>query len=133
MGITIRFFDMNNGLTSTGRVLALKGIVVQIITSLLLCILALVFNTSILYAVLLGCIIFVIPHSIFAYWVFRYAGATKNSLVAQSFSQGMKIKLILTSVLFIVAFSQFNAHPLPLLGAYATIMVSQWLAMFVLK
>jgi ATP synthase protein I len=133
MGITIRFFNMNNGLASTGRVLALKGIVVQIFTSLLLCILALVFNTSILYAVLLGCISFVIPHSIFAYWVFRYAGATKNNLVAQSLSQGMKIKLILTSVLFIVAFSQFNAHPLPLLGAYATIMVSQWLAMFVLK
>lgn len=124
---------MQYDLARTGRVLALKGIVVQAFTSLLLCSIVLFLDTNTLVAVVFGCISFVVPHSIFAYWVFRYAGATKNSLVAQSLSQGMKIKLILTSVLFIVAFSQFHAHPLPLLGAYATIMVSQWLAMFVLK
>jgi len=124
---------MQGNLARTGRVLALRGILVQITTSLVICIVTLLFHTSFFLAVLLGCISFVLPHSLFAYWVFRYAGATKNSLVAQSFSQGMKLKLILTSILFIIAFSQFHVHPLPLLGAYAIIMVSQWLAMFVLK
>lgn len=84
-------------------------------------------------AVLAGCLSFIVPHSIFAYWVFRFAGATKNELVAQSFSQGMKIKLLLTSIIFVIAFSQFNVHPLPLLGAYAIIMVSQWFAMYWFK
>lgn len=124
---------MQQELASQGRSLAKKGIFVQVIVSLILCIFALFFKPTILIAILLGCLSFLIPQSIFAYWVFRYAGATKNEIVAQSFSQGMKIKLILTSVFFIVAYSQFNAHPLPLLGAYATVMVSQWLAMLVIK
>lgn len=124
---------MINGLATQGRRLARKGIYVQLVVSLILSICVTVLQVSASVAVIMGCLSFVVPHSIFAYWLFRYAGASKNNLVAQSLSQGMKIKLILTSVFFVVAFSLFDVHPLPLLGAYATIMVSQWLAMLVLK
>jgi ATP synthase protein I len=117
-------------LANTGRNLAIKGILFQIImTGILLIFVALV-QVEYLVAVLAGCLSFIIPHSVFAFWVFRYAGATKNQLVAQSFSQGMKIKLLLTSIFFVIAFSKFNVHPLPLLGAYAIIMASQWFAMY---
>lgn len=124
---------MQNALTSPGRKIAIKGIVVQIIVSFMLALIVALVHSELVVDVLLGCLSFIVPHSIFAYWVFRYAGASKNSLVAQSLSQGMKLKLILTSIFFIIAFSQFQVHPLVLLGAYAITMVSQWLAMFWIK
>ena len=94
---------MINGLAAQGRLLARKGIYVQILVSFLLCICVTVLHPSVSAAVIMGCLSFVVPHTIFAYWLFRFAGASKNNLVAQSLSQGMKIKLILTSVFFIVA------------------------------
>jgi ATP synthase protein I len=124
---------MQNGLAAAGKVLAVKGVIVQIIMTLLVTLTVAVVHSEYVITVLFGCLSFLVPHSIFAFWVFRHAGATKNELVAQSFSQGMKIKLFLTVLFFIIAFSQLNAHPLPLLGAYVIIMVSQWLAMFKIK
>ncbi len=121
---------MSTDVSAPGKQLAKTGILVQITVSIFLSLVTSFALPSQLIAVAMGCISFVIPHSLFSYWVFRYAGATKNSLVAQSFSQGMKLKLVLTSIIFIVAYSQFNVHPLFLLGAYAIVMVSQWLAMY---
>lgn len=51
----------------------------------------------------------------------------------QSFSQGLKIKLALTVIFFAIAFSQLNAAPFPLMGAYVLAMVSQWFAMYRLR
>ncbi|MDT0594850.1 ATP synthase subunit I [Glaciecola petra] len=118
---------------SSGKKLALKGILFQLLVAVILLSFVALVQVEYVIASLLGCLSFIVPHSIFAYWVFRFAGASKNELVAQSFSQGMKIKLLLTSMFFVIAFFQLNVHPLPLLGAYAIIMVSQWLAMFWLK
>lgn len=100
----------------------------QLICCAILVVLSVFFSSIKTLDVLLGCVSFIVPQSFFAYWVFRYVGATKNQLVAQSFSQGMKIKLIATSVLFVVAFSQFKVHPLFFLGAYAITNASHWLA-----
>jgi ATP synthase protein I len=122
---------MQNALAAKGRKLALKGILIQIIVSLLLVAIVALVQIDYLYAVVFGCLSFLLPHSFFAYWVFRYAGATKTRIVAESFNQGTKVKLILTCILFVTAFSSFNAHPFPLLGAYVVIMLSQWLAMLV--
>jgi len=124
---------MQSDVAKTGKVLARKGIIVQIIVTFVLTISVALVHTNYVNMVLLGCLSFLIPHSVFAFWVFRYAGATKNQLVVQSFSQGMKIKLFLTVIFFVIAFSQFNAHPLLLLGAYVITMVSQWLAMYWIK
>ena len=124
---------MQNGLATAGKVIAIKGIIVQIIMTLLVLLTVALVRSDYVIMVLIGCLSFLIPHSIFAFWVFRHAGGTKNEVVVQSFSQGMKIKLFLTVLFFIIAFSQLNAHPLPLLGAYVIIMVSQWLAMYKIK
>ncbi len=121
---------MHVDVAAPGKQLAKAGILVQLVVMTIMIVFIAVTFSEYLIAVALGSLSYVIPHSIFSYWVFRYAGATKNQLVAQSFSQGMKIKLILTSLLFVVAFSVFHVHPLFLLGSYATTMVSQWLAMY---
>lgn len=124
---------MQNSVGALGRKIALKGVVVQLFVSFLLIVIVSFLHYSKTIDVILGCIAFLVPHSIFAYWVFRYSGATKNNLVAQSFSQGMKIKLFLTSIIFVVAFAYFSVHPIAFLGAYVTTMLSQWLAMGVVS
>ncbi|MFC3122044.1 ATP synthase subunit I [Agaribacter flavus] len=121
---------MQSDLAANGKNLAIKGLAVQFALGFTLIIICALFWPEHVSSVALGVISFVLPHSIFAYWIFRYAGASKNQLVVRSLSQGMKIKLALTSIIFTVAFSTFSAHPLFLLGAYAMITLSQWLAMF---
>ena len=120
-------------LADKGRQLANKGIFTQFITSLVLIVIVFFVKPDDTVAVVIGSITFIIPHSVFAYWTFRYAGATKNRIVAQSFNQGLKIKLVLTTVLFAIAFSQLNAAPFPLVGAYVVAMLSQWFAMVLLS
>jgi ATP synthase protein I len=116
-------------LAFNGKRLAKKGIFAQCISSLILIVIVFLTKTEYTEAVAIGSIAFIIPHSFFAYWTFRYAGATKNKIVAQSFSQGLKVKLALTTVFFAIAFSQLNAAPFPLFGAYVVAMLSQWFAM----
>ena len=117
-------------LADNGTKLAIKGIYTQCISSLILVVIVLVIKPEYTVATIFGALTFIIPHSFFAYWSFRYAGATKSKLVVQSFSQGLKIKLALTAIFFAIAFSQLNAPPFPLMGAYAVAMVSQWFAMY---
>jgi ATP synthase protein I len=124
---------MKADLALPGKKLAVKGLMVQCLTGILLVITTLVVYPLFWVSTILGVTAFFVPHSIFAYWIFRYAGATKNNIVAQSLNQGMKLKLIATVLIFVIAFSQTNAHPLPLLGAYVITMISQWLAMFFLS
>lgn len=124
---------MKADLASTGKRLSVKIVMVQIITGLSLLILTGLIYPDYWVSVAIGALALILPHSIFAYWVFRYAGATKNSIVAQSFNQGMKLKLITTLLIFVMVFSLLNLHPLPLFGAYIITMVSQWLAMFCLS
>ena len=124
---------MQNALARPGRTIALKGILVQIIVSFFLIVCVTLVQSNLVGDVIMGCLSFIVPHSIFAFWVFRYAGASKNNIVAQSFNQGMKLKLILTTIFFVIAFSQFQSHPIFLLGAYAIVMVSQWFAMIWIK
>lgn len=124
---------MPANLAENGKNLAKKGILAQCISSLVLIVIVFLIQPGYTIAVIIGALSFIIPHSFFAYWSFRYAGATKSKLVVQSFSQGLKIKLALTVVFFAIAFSQFNAPPLPLMGAYVVAMVSQWLAMYHLR
>ncbi|MFT7260491.1 MAG: ATP synthase protein I [Glaciecola sp.] len=120
-------------LANNGQQLAKKGILAQCISSLVLIVIVLVIKSEYTVAVIFGALSFIIPHSFFAYWSFRYAGATKSKLVVQSFSQGLKIKLALTVIFFAIAFSQLNAAPFPLMGAYVLAMVSQWFAMYRLR
>jgi ATP synthase protein I len=124
---------MPTNLADNGKKLAKKGIFAQCVSSLALIVIVLFIKPEYTVAVIFGALSFIIPHSFFAYWTFRYAGATKSKLVVQSFSQGLKIKLALTAVFFAIAFSQLNAPPFPLMGAYVLAMVSQWFAMYRLR
>lgn len=118
-------------LAAPGKKLAKIGVIIQALVGLMAALLTGLYDPNLSVSVILGVIAFLLPHSVFAYWVFRYAGATKNNLVAQSMNQGMKLKLLLTFFIFVIAFSQLNAHPVFLLSAYVMTMASQWVAMFI--
>ncbi len=120
-------------LADNGKRLAKKGLLAQCISSLILLVIVLCIKPEYTIAIVLGALSFIVPHSFFAYWSFRYAGATKNNLVAQSFNKGMKVKLALSIIFFAFTFSMFDAPPLIFFGAYVTAMVSQALAMALLS
>ena len=77
-----------------------------------------------------GALVSIIPTLVFSAFAFRYAGASKNALVARSFSQGSKLKLALTIILFVVTFAGLDAAPLEVFVAFVVTTASHALAMF---
>lgn len=132
MGLCLGWNGIVN-LADEGQQLAKKGIFAQLIASLVLIVIVFFVKPEHTLAIFIGSITFIIPNSFFAYWIFRYAGATKSKIVAQSFNQGLKIKLVLTTLFFVIAFFHLNAAPFPLFGAYVIAMLSQWFAMVLLS
>jgi ATP synthase protein I len=116
-------------LAEKGQRLAKGGVIIQLIVSLALVVIIFLVKPVHTVAVVVGSITFIIPHSLSAYLIFRYAGATKNKIVVQSFNQALKVKLTLTILFFAFTFSQLDAAPFPLFGAYVVAMLSQWFAM----
>ncbi|WP_026317716.1 ATP synthase subunit I [Algicola sagamiensis] len=68
------------------------------------------------------------PHFVFVLFAFRYSGARSSKLVAQSFFRGQTLKLLLTAVLFTMAFKMQDAIPEPLFLSFIAALVTQWSA-----
>ena len=122
---------VTNRLAKRGLDLAKKGLLFQAITALVV--------TSIAGAAAgghsamsaaAGALISILPTVVFTAFAFRYVGASKNDLVARSFSQGSKMKLALAIILFVIAFKGLNATPLELFAAFVITTASHALAMF---
>ena len=118
---------MATSLTQEGRQLATKVLFYQ---SLIAIVLTLFFTLySGLYSgisALYGGLICVLPGMVYAFLAFRYAGASQNKLVVQSFNKGSKLKFIFTIVLFVLVYKWPNLQPLPLLISYVVTLMSQW-------
>ena len=122
---------MTNKLARRGLDLAKKGLLFQAITAIVITGLAGVAGGShSAISAAAGTLISILPNIVFAIFAFRYAGASKNELVARSFSQGSKMKLALTIILFVIAFKGLNASPLEIFMAFVITTASHGLAMF---
>jgi|TARA_R110000744_G_scaffold253826_7_gene369572 ATP synthase protein I len=120
-------------LTASGRALAKHIFYCQVIVIIVLSVFFAVFfghNSAI--SSLLGGVICMLPSAIFAYFAFRYAGASKNKLVVQQFNKGSKLKFFTTIIFFIVVYQWKDVQPLPLLLSYVVTLVSQWPAILFL-
>ena len=84
-------------------------------------------------SVLNGGSIGVIPNFIFAYKAFRFAGAKSSKLVVESFFSGVKLKMVVTALLFSLAFKFLVILPLPFFGMFCLVMAMPLLTPFVLK
>ncbi|WJG11355.1 ATP synthase subunit I [Aliiglaciecola sp. LCG003] len=74
----------------------------------------------------LGGVSCLIPAFIFAHFAFKYAGATQNKLVVQSFSKGNKLKFFMTIILFALALKWSEIQFLPLIVTYIITVAAQW-------
>jgi len=120
-------------LTAPGRALAKHIFICQMIIIIALSVFfAVFFGQNSALSSLLGGVICMLPSAIFAYFAFRYAGASKNKLVVQQFNKGSKLKFFATILLFIVAYQWKDIQPLPLMLSYVVTLVSQWPAILFL-
>mgnify|MGYP001175223778 CR=1 FL=1 len=122
---------VTNKLAKRGLTLAKKGLLFQIVTAaIIVAVAALIGGATSALSAATGALISILPKIVFTAFAFRYAGASKNELVARSFSQGSKMKLALTIVLFVIAFRFIHVMPLVLFMAFVITTVSHALAMF---
>ena len=123
--------NVKNKLAEHGVFIAKKGILFQLVTALIITLLAgIIAGQHSAISTAAGAVISILPTAIFSGFAFKYAGASKNELVAQSFSQGSKMKLALTIILFVIAFRFLHVVPLVLFMAFVITTVSHALAMF---
>ncbi|WP_426359214.1 ATP synthase subunit I [Pseudocolwellia sp. HL-MZ19] len=117
-------FFVQNELAKIGLRIAFKQIFIT-------CILVMSFTVGIYIiwdmnsakSALIGGLIGIIPNIIFALKAFRYAGARSAKKVVESFFSGVKIKMVLTAILFSLTFKFIVIQPLPLFGMFCLVMV----------
>jgi len=83
---------------------------------------------------LLGGMIFLVPHSYFAFKAFSTSGARAANRMVNAMLFGETVKLILTALFFAAVFMAVEPiDVVALLFTYAVMVVSQWLAPLALK
>ncbi|XQW85136.1 ATP synthase subunit I [Thalassotalea piscium] len=113
-----------NDLAKTGRKFAFKQIIICTIVVTICTIITCIFwGLSYAQSVLAGGVIAIIPNVIFALKAFRYAGAKSSDKVIESFYSGEKIKIVLTAILFALAFRFIAIEPIPFFTSFCLVVV----------
>jgi len=120
---------LSNVLARRGRSYAyklvlLQAVIVGITTILLFALWGVQFGIS----ALAGAIIAVFPNFVFATLAFSHAGASASGKVVHSFFLGEAVKLLLTIVLFAIAFGLLNVVFTPLFITYVIGLLVPWTA-----
>ena len=118
---------MSNVLARRGRSSAYKLVVIQAaivgVTSILLFAL---WGFQYGLSAFAGGVIAVLPNFLFATLAFSHAGASASGKVVQSFFLGEAVKLLLTIVLFAIAFGLLDMVFAPLFATYALGILVPW-------
>jgi len=125
---------MNNKLTSVGRKLALQQNAFAIV-AVLVCSLITYFCWGLLHAksTLVAGVVTIIPNIVFALKAFKYAGAKSSKLVVESFFSGVKLKMVLTALLFALAFKFLVLLPIPFFSMFCLVMALPLFTPFIIK
>lgn len=79
------------------------------------------------YSILIGGVIQVVPQAYFTHLAFRYQGARQVSNTLRAIYQGASGKMLLTTVMFALAFSFIKPLSVPsLFVSYCAMVVMQW-------
>jgi len=126
--------SQSNPLVKPGRKFAYQQIGISIIIVLVFTLIT-YFIWGLFHAqsVLAGGAIGIIPNIIFAYKAFKYAGAKSSRLVVESFFSGVKIKMVVTAILFAIVFKFLIILPLPFFGMFCLVMALPLLTPFFIK
>ena len=125
---------MTNRLTIAGRKLAWQQNLLAI-SLVLLCSLISYFIWGLDYAksILAAGLVTIIPNIVFALKAFKYAGAKSSKLVVESFFSGVKLKMVLTALLFVLAFKFLVLLPIPFFSMFCIIMALPLVTPFYIK
>ena len=125
---------MTNRLTIAGRKLAWQQNSLAI-SLVLLCSLLSYFIWGLDHAVsiLAAGLVTIIPNIVFALKAFKYAGAKSSKLVVESFFSGVKLKMVLTALLFVLAFKFLVLLPIPFFSMFCLIMTLPLVTPFYIK
>jgi len=124
----------SNPLVKAGRKFAYQQIGISItIVLIFTLIIYFIWGVTTATSALTGGVIGVVPNIIFAYKAFKYAGAKSSKLVVESFFSGVKIKMIVTALLFAMVFKTLSILPLPFFGMFCLVMAMPLLTPFFVK
>ncbi len=125
---------MTNKLTIAGRKLAWQQNCLAI-SVVLFCSLVTYFIWGLGYAqsVLAAGVVTIIPNIVFALKAFKYAGAKSSKLVVESFFSGVKLKMVLTALLFALAFKFLVLLPIPFFSMFCLVMALPLLTPLIFK
>jgi len=125
---------MNNKLTRVGRKLALQQNAFAIV-AVLICSLITYFCWGLLHAksTLAAGVVTIVPNIVFALKAFKYAGAKSSKLVVESFFSGVKLKMVLTALLFALAFKFLVLLPIPFFSMFCLVMALPLLTPLIFK
>ena len=125
---------MTNKLTLAGRTLAWQQNTFAI-SVVLLCSLVTYFIWGLAHvqSTLAAGVVTIVPNMVFALKAFKYAGAKSSELVVESFFSGVKLKMVLTALLFALAFKFLVLLPIPFFIMFCIVMVMPLIAPLFLK
>lgn len=124
---------MSQSLARKGRMQAYKMVLVQLAISFILFLIGLLISGTISLSLGVGSLIVVLVNFVFATIVFRKSGAQAAQQVKRAFAFGESIKLMLTIVLLVLAFTVLPVHAGALLIGFSIIVLSQWFAPLIIK
>lgn len=108
-------------------------VLVQLGISFALFLVGLLMSGTISLSLGVGSLIVVLVNFVFATIVFRKSGAQAAQQVKRAFAMGESIKLMLTIVLLVLAFTTLPVHAGALLIGFSIIVLSQWFAPLIIK
>lgn len=125
---------MINHLIKPGKKYANLQLLIQLAVILLIFFTVYIFwGFTVAQSALAGGAVSIIPSMIFAHKAFKFAGASAAKQVVDSFNKGIKIKMILTAILFVLCFKFLVLTPLVFFTTYSLTMVAPWLTAVVNK
>jgi ATP synthase protein I len=128
------FSSTKNELVKPGRKFAYQQIGLSIIIVILCSLMSyMILGSAQASSVLAGGAIGILPNYIFALKAFKYAGATASKLVVESFFSGVKLKMLVTAVLFALAFKFLAILPIAFFTSYCMVMALPLLTPFIFK
>ncbi|MCI2282321.1 ATP synthase subunit I [Colwellia sp. MSW7] len=125
---------MNNKLTKAGRKIAFSQILfTTCIVIVITLIIYFILGASYAISALGGGLVAIVPNIVFALKAFQYAGAQSSKKVVESFFSGVKLKMVLTALLFALAFKFLVLLPIPFFVTFCLVMVMPLITPLFLK
>ncbi|OUS26660.1 hypothetical protein A9Q98_10125 [Thalassotalea sp. 42_200_T64] len=125
---------MANILTKPGKKYARLQLLMQLLVILLsTATIYFCWGLSAAHSALAGGAVSIIPNIVFAHKAFKFAGASASQQVVDSFYKGVKLKMVLTAILFVLCFKFIDLTPLAFFTTYSLTMLAPFLAGVVIK